>query len=283
MPATRLTLTAALAAAALALPACGDDDSGGGGGEEAAEPAAFAISATEQGKKASLEAPTSVEAGPVEITLTNEGKRGHSAQLVRIDEGHTGQEALQAAGQWAETGKSPLPDWVHLAGGVGTVEGGESATVTVALEPGNYVVADIDTNPPPIAEFEVTGEEAGEPPSADATIEATEYEFSGSGLTAGPTTVAFSNAGEQPHHAQAVAIRGDATINEVEEFFRTEKGRPPLDESKSFGTAVIDGGGTQTLDVELEAGRYAVLCFVPDREGGPPHITKGMISEVEVK
>jgi hypothetical protein len=46
---------------------------------------------------------------------------------------------------------------------------------------------------------------------------------------------------------------------------------------------VIDGGGSQTIDLELEPGRYAVLCFVPDREGGPPHAFKGMISEVEVK
>ena len=74
-----------------------------------------------------------------------------------------------------------------------------------------------------------------------------------------------------------------ATIDDVETFFKTEKGKPPIDESKGFETAVIEGGTTQVVELDIEAGKYAVLCFVPDREGGPPHAARGMISEVEVK
>ena len=218
-----------------------------------AEPAALAVTLGEDGRKATVEVGESTEAGPTEITATNEGKREHSAQLIRVDEGHTVQEGLAAASKWAETGKSALPEWVHLA------------------------------VPVPPAELEVTGEATGEAPTAPAKLEAKEYGFTGSGLESGATTLQFENTGEQPHHAEALAIAGDATIEDVKKFLRTEKGKPPIDESKRFGTAVIDGGGSQTVDLELEPGRYAVLCFVPDREGGPPHAFKGMVSEIEVK
>jgi hypothetical protein len=33
------------------------------------------------------------------------------------------------------------------------------------------------------------------------------------------------------------------------------------------------------IDLELKRGKYALVCFVPDRKGGPPHAFKGMISE----
>ena len=270
-----------LAAAALSLSACGGDDDSGGGGETAS----LAFTATESGKTSKLEAPKSVEAGAVEIELKNDGKRDHNVQLIRFDEGHDAQEALKAGNAWGDGGKA-LPEWVHLGGGTGTVAGGETTRTTVVLEPGSYAALDLEAEGPdgPVfAEFEVTGEGGGDAPSADATIEAKEYEFSAEGLKAGANTVAFENAGEQPHHIAAVGMAEGATIDDVKKFFQTEKGKPPVDESKSFDTAVIDGGGTQVVELDIEAGRYAVLCFVPDREGGPPHAARGMISEVEVK
>ncbi len=38
------------------------------------------------------------------------------------------------------------------------------------------------------------------------------------------------------------------------------------------------------VDVDLtKSGKYAALCFIPDRQGGPPHVAKGMVSELTVK
>ena len=34
--------------------------------------------------------------------------------------------------------------------------------------------------------------------------------------------------------------------------------------------------------MELKAGKYAFVCFISDRAGGPPHVAKGMINEVVV-
>jgi hypothetical protein len=76
---------------------------------------------------------------------------------------------------------------------------------------------------------------------------------------------------------------GDATIEDVEKFLKTEKGKPPVDFKSQQGTAVLEGGTSQVSAAELEAGRYALLCFISDREGGPPHVELGMINEVEVE
>jgi hypothetical protein len=38
-----------------------------------------------------------------------------------------------------------------------------------------------------------------------------------------------------------------------------------------------------TFEIDLESGRtYAVVCFLPDRAGGPPHAAKGMLSVFSV-
>jgi len=51
-----------------------------------------------------------------------------------------------------------------------------------------------------------------------------------------------------------------------------------------FYTARIDGGTKQVIELDLDKpGKYALLCFVSDRKGGPPHGAQGMIAEVTVR
>ena len=279
---TRLAGVTIAGLLALGAVGCGDDDDGGGGGGSggAAEPSTLAIQLSGSGKKPAIEVPKSVEGGLVEISLTNSAKGTHNAQLVRAEQGHTPQEALAAGKAWGENGKA-LPDWAVLAGGLGDVEPGETATATQQLSPGDYIVADLDSGAN--AEFKVTGDSgAGELPGDGGAIEATEYEFTASGLKPGGGTIKFDNTGGEPHFISGVGIKPGKTIADVRKFFKTEKGELPIDESRSFNTAVIEGGQSQSITVDLEEGDYALLCFVPDRAGGPPHAVKGMISGVTV-
>jgi hypothetical protein len=46
---------------------------------------------------------------------------------------------------------------------------------------------------------------------------------------------------------------------------------------------VIEGGESQLVTADLEPGRYALLCFISDRQGGPPHAVKGMVDELEIE
>ena len=279
---TKLAGVAIAGVLALGAAGCGDDDDGGGGSAAAkpAEASKLAIELSGSAKKPTFEVPQSVEGGVVEISFTNSAKGSHSAQLVRAEQGHTPQEALAAGEAWGEKGKG-LPDWALTAGGLGDVEPGETATVTQELAPGKYLVADLETDAN--AEFEVTGEAAAsELPSDGGTIEATEYEFTASGLKSGGAPILFDNAGGEPHFIAAVGIKPGKTIADVRKFLETEKGEAPVDESRGFSTAVIEGGQSQSIEVDLEAGDYALLCFVPDRAGGPPHAVKGMVSKVTV-
>jgi hypothetical protein len=283
---TRTRALALTAAVAMTLAAgCGnDDDDGGSGGsgagDAAAQPSRLAIELSGSPKKPTFSLPDTVEGGLVEIELTSSVEGEHGAQLVRIEGDHTVEEALAAADGWGGRGKG-LPGWLFVAGGTPDVPRGGSASVTQELEPGRYLVADVNTNAS--AELEVTeGSGGGELPATDGTITATEYAFESDGLRAGRNTVLFDNAGEEPHLVVASALKPGKTAADAKRFFETEEGPPPVDFRRSFSTAVVEGGVKQAVELDLEPGRYVLLCFIPDRKGGPPHVAKGMVSEATV-
>ena len=80
-----------------------------------------------------------------------------------------------------------------------------------------------------ITSFEVTGE-AGEAelPEGEGTVTAFEYSFEAEGLEAGTNQILFDNTGAEPHHVVAFPIIGNAKIEDVKTFFKTEKGKPPV-------------------------------------------------------
>lgn len=277
---SRLGMAITALALAAAMAACGDDDEDqGGGSEAAAKPRVVRIGLTESG----FEVPKTVPAGVARIEFTNSARGMHSAQLGYADGGHTGREALQQAGAWAEGGK-PLPGWAHTAGGTGRTPSGETVTVTQDLPPGSYFVLDVETEEEVAAFFEVTAPKGeAELPETPARIEAVDYSFESTGLTAGRGQVLVENTGDEPHFVEAAPLTEGSTIADVRRFIRTEKGRPPVDFERSFSTAVIDGGLSQVVELDFERGDYALLCFVPDRAGGPPHALKGMISQATVR
>jgi hypothetical protein len=113
----------------------------------------------------------------------------------------------------------------------------------------------------------------------------TDYRFEATGLKAGTNQITFTNGGGELHHAVIARLAEGATIDQAQEFFTTEdfKGPPPVDFDASEITAVLDGGGKQVETVELASGSYALLCFITDRAGSPPHVIKAkMTQEVKV-
>jgi plastocyanin len=279
-----LTAAATLAVASpLTLAACGDDDEESSDAETEAAPIELTVTdGAGKGAPGEFTLPDSIEPGVNEITLTNDGEAPHSGQLLRTEGDYDEQEVLEALGAAME-GK-PFPEWFFAGGGVGTVPPGESVTVTQALEPDStFWLVDDESREPALEELGTTGSgEAGEIEPTANVVSASEYQFEAEGLTSGEP-VTFENVGEQPHHMIAQPFVGDATLEDVETFFKTEKGRPPVDFESQQSTAVLEGGTSQVSGAELEPGRYALLCFISDREGGPPHVELGMIGEVEVE
>ena len=273
----------ALAASSLALVACG-------GGEKAAP---LSITASQSGKDFSVEAPKSIPAGLVKITFKNDGKKPADLQLVRVDGDHSPKEVLKVI--QSEDG-APTPPWLHGAGGTGFTPPGKTTTSTQVLEPGRYQVLDLggqgedaptNASKGAVTSLAVTGaKKKGELPSTDAKITMKEYSFKAEGLKPGPNKVTIENSGKELHHIVAAPIRPGATPADIQKFIKEEgesKGPPPLDFEKGTNTPVLDAGQKQVLQLDLKPGKYELLCFISDRKGGPPHVAKGQVAQVEVK
>jgi hypothetical protein len=263
--------------ASLAWVACGDSDN------EDSQELSYTIES--KGKSVTVSAPETAEAGLAEITVANNGDTEADLQLIRVEGDRTPEEVVAGLGK-AIQGQE-FPEWFFAAGGLGTLGPGETATVEQVLQPGDYYAFNTEGGPPDAkaaAVTEVTGEESdAEIEEGDATVEAAEYVFNADTLPSGEVEIAFDNIGAQPHHLIASPIKGDATAEEVEKAFKEEKGPPPLEEKGTLSTAVLEGGEAQLVEMDLEPGRYALYCFITDRKGGPPHVFKGMVDEVEVE
>ncbi len=274
-PALTAFWKASAAVALLPLGACG-------GGDvdlpvRGSEPAPLRISVTDSPSgRFEYTAPRSFRGGLVEIRFTNRGEASHKAQLWRVGAGHTVEQALRAG--------RPLPAWLTTAGGVGATRPGETGRTFQRLPPGRYYVAGSGNERGTVARFRVrAGGRSTEPPAARARVVASEYDFRVAGLRAGRTEVEFRNAGAEPHHAYFAPMRRGATLADVRAALSgRSSGQLPVNFERARETVVIEGGDRQTTELELESGRYALLCAVSDRAGGPPHTEKGMVAEVRV-
>jgi hypothetical protein len=261
--------------AMVGLAACGGSD----------DPQELSFTVESKGKEVAVTAPETAEAGLAEITLSNDGDSEADLQLIRAEGEHSPEEVVAGLGKAIQG--EPFPEWFFAAGGVGSLGPGEEATVTQVLQPGAYYAFDTEGGPPDAkaaAVMEVSGEGSDEEiDDGAATVDAAEYRFDAETLPSGATEIAFENVGAQPHHLIASPLKGDATAEDVEKFFKTEQGAPPLSEKGTKSTAVLEGGEGQLVTLDLEPGRYVLYCFITDREGGPPHALKGMVDEVEVE
>lgn len=115
-----------------------------------------------------------------------------------------------------------------------------------------------------------------------------EYAFEGvpAELPAGRTGFNFTNEGEELHEMIVFRLEEDApSLDELLQM--------PQQEAEAFltfkGAAFGPPGETDAEVIELEAGRYAMVCFISvgttseeSRAEGPPHFTEGMQAELTV-
>jgi plastocyanin len=275
----RLGLLAALGVTGVGVAACGDDDKES---SEASKPKTLAVSVDQAGK---VTAPKTLEGGVVTLRFTNNAKKPYSLQMIRVSGNKTAADVLKVTNSEG----APIPVWLTDGGGIGTVQPGATGATTQELPAGRWFLVpgteDEDTAKPQTPELEVTGGESGGAlPKANATISAFEYGFNSSGLKAGNNTVEFANNGKQLHHVIALPMLPGKTLAQAKTFLTSEnaKGQPPVDFENAPDTTVIDSGQKQVVTMNLKSGKYALVCFIQDRAGGPPHVNKGMITEATV-
>jgi hypothetical protein len=283
-----------LVAPALLLAACGDGD--GTQATAPPQPTKVTVTAAAAGKQVTFDMPAQIQPGATQLELVNNTKEPAELQIVQLDGGHTLAEFYPVI---ESEEPKPIPTWLHAFGGVGETSPGETRSVVVDLKAGNYAwfsgTAPEQEGAQPQykrggeGSFEVTGDPSGaQLPATPAQITAkelgpTNYQFEASGFKAGTNQITFTNSGAELHHVVMAKLNQGATLDKVIEFFSTEKGPPPVDFDASEVTAVLDRGGKQVETVELQSGSYALMCFITDRAGSPPHAIKAkMLQEVKV-
>lgn len=287
-----LRSTASLLALALvlslSLAACGSSKKS----NSAAKPTSFAVSIADAGKSSKYTAPSSVKGGLVELKATNNAKKPHGAQLVRIEGQHTAQEALKVVA----SNSDKTPEWLRAEGGLGGVVPGQSATATLNLPAGRYVVTDSggpgQSGPPGYAQFTVTAGSSGQLPSTPTTVTAAnpgkdKYRWDISGpLKVGANTVTFDSKGKDAlHFLGAFHVKGNPSKAEILKALESN-GKPPpfVDFNASDTTAVIDSGKSQTTPFTFRTpGKYVLFCPLSDRDGGKPHFAQGLLKVITVK
>jgi hypothetical protein len=291
-----LALPALLTLAVFAL-ACGDDDDNNGtSGGSATQPAGGSRNIPERSITArdfSYDFPNTIEGGLVKLSMKNDGKEDHQAQVLRLNDGVTPQQ-FQAALQGPD--EVAFLKLVTLVGGPNVVQPGKSQTVIDDFSrPGSYAFLCFvsgDDDIPHLAKgmvktFEVTAPQAAQPapPEADARVTLADYSFLGlENLSSKKTTVEVTNGGPQSHELTILRLQSGFTVDQLKTALLSDEpppGPPPFESAGGLGALASGSKGWAELD--LTAGNYALICFVPDAATGAPHAALGMIKALTVK
>lgn len=228
-----------------------------------------------------------IPAGLTTIRLsTSNGPEMHHVQLVRIGEGHTVQEFVEAVARGEHA-----PDWVTFVGGPNAPAPGATSEATMDLEPGEYAlvcfIPSADGVPHlmkgmvvPVTVGAATGPAAAEP-TADVRMVMNDYSFTFTPeLTAGRHTIRVENAAAQPHEVVIAQLAPGKTAQDLLQWIEKPQGPPPG--KPVGGTTFITQGEVNFLTADFAPGEYALLCFVPDAKDGKPHVAHGMIRQITV-
>jgi uncharacterized cupredoxin-like copper-binding protein len=230
-----------------------------------------------------FEAPASISAGTVTLNLVNRGKELHHLWLAKLEDGHTVEDL-----QKLPPGKPPA--WFKNIGGPNAPAPGGAAQATVTLEPGNYVLLCFIPSADGMPHFmkgmmkplTVTGTTVSSvEPKADVTMRLVDYGFDIKGaLTAGKHVIRVENAAEQPHEVFVAKLAPGKSAMDLVQWAEKPLGQPP---GLPIGGATgVEKGRHLLLSVNLEPGKYALVCFVPDANDGKPHVAHGMVREITV-
>ncbi len=193
-----------------------------------------------------FDAPDSIASGPTTIHLVSRGREQHFVWIARIASPHTLAEFKQTLG------KPGTPPWITQVGGVGTIEPGGSASTTIDLAPGSYVLeCDMeDSKGTPhmmegmIRELVVTAaRNDAKMPAADIRMDLSDYAFTlPTPIHAGAHVIEVRNTGSQPHMAMLWRLHAGKTLANVVKWMDAVADPGPAPVTLLGGTPDMDPG-----------------------------------------
>jgi len=236
-------------------------------------------------KEFSYEMPDSIPAGPTLFHFTNNGNELHHMTLIKLEKGKTLKD-------FTSLPPGPLPKWAVFMGGPNTpVPHGGVDEDAVDLAPGNYAVVCVipgADGAPHMMKGMVhkltvkRSSKKGRMPASDVTLTLSDYMFTFSKpLTPGKHAVKVVNHANQPHEAVMFQMSPGKTGEDMARWVETGmKGPPPG--APVAGISGMSPGKENILKLNIKAGNYALLCFMPDAKDGKMHVAHGMIYNFKI-
>ena len=128
-------------------------------------------------------------------------------------------------------------------------------------------------------------EPAAEPNSIpEITIDAADFSYTApDSINAGWVRIKLTNGGKEPHHVQFLRLNDDVTLEQFQEALQQGEGAALALVKNMGGVGAIAPTGSALAVVNLTAGDYVLICFVPSPSDHVPHLAKGMIKHITVQ
>lgn len=234
-----------------------------------------------------FDAPDTIPAGLTEVRLLNKGTEMHHVWLIRLESGKTMKDLFDAMGP-----HGGMPAWARDVGGPNTPGPNGEATAILRLNPGRYamicVIPSKDGKPHVMKGMakEVTVTPASSNTSRanlriNATMTLVDYGFELSQpLQAGKQMIRVKNVAKQGHEVVILKLAPGRKAADVLAWMEKMEGPPPG--MPIGGTTPMAQGEENIITLDLTAGEYALICFVPDAKDGKPHFVHGMSREITI-
>ena len=134
---------------------------------------------------------------------------------------------------------------------------------------------------------------ARETPIPEIALGAADYAFTmPDSLAAGLVHVRMTNTGQEDHHAQFIRLNDGVTYAAFDSARQSVLQAAATEGEGAFtrlfqvasaagGAAPVGPGGQAEAVLDLQAGNYVMLCFIPSPDG-TPHLAKGMTKRFTV-
>lgn len=229
-----------------------------------------------------------MEAGWQTVRLTNRGRDVHQIQFLGLPPGKTVEDVSQALA--GSPGR--LPNWLQRFGGVNSVAPGNEASVVIHLDPGEYVllcgIPDAAGRPHAVhgmvrpLRVRQPGMRISAPPQSDQTVRLRDFSFSwGEPLMVDDHIVQVSNEGTKPHELIVIRLSEGASTQDFLHSYRPGGARNPAG-VEIGGITGIDPGRRTYVQIDMQPGRYGLICFLADPLTGSPHFSYGMWMDLDV-
>lgn len=236
----------------------------------------------------SYDQPRSIPAGLIDLTFVNNGGEPHQANIFHLNTGVTFAQFQSALRQYGPAGALRLGAPV---GGPNTILPGKSQEVILNFPPGQYASICFATGKDNIPHymkgmvqsFIATGQdsESQVQPKANGEVVLEDLKYIlPTTLSSGPITLHVSNQGIEPHEMTLYQLAPGKSIKDAIAFLQQPAGAPPMTEAG--GMAALEPGSSAWVKLNLQAGNYLALCFVPDPTG-KPYVMLGMITQFAVR